>query len=406
MRISTSMLYDLGVGTVQQQYTDLLKLQQQMGTGRRVLTPSDDPIAAARALDVAQSQSTNEQFMTNADNASNALALQESTLGQAGDILQNARVLAVNAGNPALSNADRASLATELQGFYDQLLGLANTTDGNGQYLFSGYKGGTTPFSQTSLGNVTYNGDQGQRVVQISASRQAPISSSGAEVFQRIRNGNGVFVTAAASANTGSGIVSVGTVLDQATWNASSRNFQINFTSATTYDVVDNGPPVSTVVTGAAYTSGSSITIAGAELNITGTPANGDVFTVQASRTDQDVFKTLGSLITALKTPLSGASGSARLTNNLNTALSNIDLAQDNLLTVRSIAGATLKEVETQRGLGEDLALQYKSTLSSLQDLDYAKAISDMALKQANLDAAQKSFLKVQGLSLFNFINP
>lgn len=406
MRISTSMLYDLGVGTVQQQYTDLLKLQQQMGTGRRMLTPSDDPIAAARALDVSQSQSTNAQFMTNADNATNALALQESTLTQTGDLLQNARVLAVNAGNPALSDSDRASLATELQGYYDQLLGLANSTDGNGQYLFSGFKGNTTPFSESSPGNVTYNGDQGQRLVQISASRQVAVSSSGAEVFQRIRNGNGTFVTAAASANTGSGIVSVGTVLNPATWDASSRNFQINFTSATTYDVIDNGPPVSTVVTGAAYTSGSSITIAGVELNITGTPANGDVFTVKASRTDQDVFKTLSGLITALKTPVNSNAGRARLTNDLNTALSNIDLAQDNLLTVRSTVGAALKEVETQRNTGEDLALQYKSTLSSLQDLDYAKAISDMALKQANLDAAQKSFLKVQGLSLFNFINP
>lgn len=405
MRISTNMMYDLGVSTVQQQYADLLKLQQQMSTGRRILAPSDDPIASARALEVSQAQSVNEQFMTNGDNATNALALQESILANAGDILQNVRVLAVNAGNPSLSAADRASLATELQGHYDHLLGLANSTDGNGQYLFSGYKGSTVPFSEISPGNVVYNGDQGQRLVQISPSRQVPVSSSGAEVFQLIRNGNGTFVTAAPSANTGSGVISPGTVLNQATWDASSRNFQINFTSATTYDVIDNGPPVSTLVTGATYTSGASITVAGAEFNITGTPATGDTFTVKASRTDMSVFETLGALITALKTPPNGSGSNARLTNDLNTALSNITLAQDKLLTVRSTVGASMKEVETQRSTGEDLALQYKSTLSGLQDLDYAKAISDMALKQANLEAAQKSFLKIQGLSLFNFIN-
>lgn len=399
------MIYDLGVGAVQQQYTDLLKLQQQLATGRRILNPSDDPIASARALEVAQSQSTNEQFMTNGDQAKNALSLQESVLAQAGDLLQNVRVLAVNAGNGALSNSDRATLATELQGHYQQLLGLANSTDGNGQYLFAGYKGGTTPFTQGAA-SVNYNGDQGQRLVQISASRQVAVSSSGAEVFQLIKNGNGTFVTAAAGANTGTGIVSPGTVLNPTAWAASSRNFQVAFTSATTYDVVDNGPPVSTLVAGATYTSGTAITIAGAQFSIAGSPATGDTFTIQASKTNQDIFSTLSSLITALQTPVSGGAGNARLTNDLNTALSNLDLAHDSLLTVRAAVGSTLKEVETQRSTNDDLATQYKSTLSGLQDLDYAKAISDMTLKQASLDAAQKSFLKVQGLSLFNFINP
>lgn len=411
MRISTSMMYDLGVATVQQQYTDLLKLQQQLATGRRILTPSDDPIASARALEVTQSQSVSEQFATNGQHAASALALQESILAQVGDVLHNVRTLAVYGGDAALSNADREAIAVEIQGNYEQLLGLANSTDGNGQYLFSGYKGGTQPFVQGG-GGVLYNGDQGQRVVQISASRQTPVSSSGAEIFQLIKNGNGAFVTAATGANTGSGVVSPGTVQNSAAWLASNRNFTISFTSATTYDVIDNGPlppaapvPPVTLVAGASYVSGTAITVAGAQFDIVGNPAAGDTFTVQASKTDQDVFKTIANLIAALKTPTSGSVGAAKLTNGLNTALSNLDLAQDKLLSVRSAVGATMKEVETQATTNDDLALQYKSTLSDLQDLDYAKAISDMTLKQANLEAAQKSFLRVQGLSLFNYIN-
>lgn len=433
MRISTSMVYDLGVGGVQQQYAEMVKIQQQMATGRRMLNPSDDPIAAARALEVSQSQSTNEQFMTNGDYANTALSLQETTLAQAGDMLQNVRVLAVNAGNTLLSNSDRASLATELQGNYDQLMGLANTTDGNGQYLFAGYKGNTAPFSQgaptvANPGGVNYLGDQGQRMVQISASRQVAVSSSGAEVFQLIKNGNGTFVDAAASSNTGSGIISPGVVLDSNKWNSATNNkdFTIKFdvtAGVTSYDVVDNvnGKSLLTGVAAAVapyprtYTSGNAISLSqagppafdfGAELTIAGQPATGDAFTVQASKTNQDVFSTLKSLITALQTPVSGSAGNARLSNDINSALSNIDLGLDNLLTVRSAVGATLKEVETQRSTSDDLATQYKTTLSGLQDLDYAKAISDMALKQAGLDAAQKSFLKVQGLSLFNYINP
>ena len=245
MRISTSMIYDQGVNSINQQYGDLVKLQQQLSTGRRVLTPADDPIASARALQVAQSQSVNAQYMLNGQHAQSSLELEESVLTQVTGLLQDARVLAVNAGNPSLSDSDRTSLAVDLQGRYAQLLGLANTTDGNGLYLFSGYKGTTQPFSETGSGGVSYNGDQGQRRVQVSASRQIAVSSSGAEVFQLIKSGNGTFATAAAGINTGTGIVSQGVVLDAALWNAAGNNqdFTIRFDvtgGATTYDIVDN----------------------------------------------------------------------------------------------------------------------------------------------------------------------
>lgn len=400
------MLYDQGVSSINQQYSDLLKTQQQLSTGRRVLSPSDDPIAAARALDVSQSKSANEQFMTNSNSARSALELQESILSQVTSLLQDARVLAVNAGNPGLNSSDLASLATDLQGRYNQLLGLANSTDGNGQYLFAGYRSSTQPFAEAAPGTVAYNGDQGQRLLQVSASRQLAVSSSGAEVFQMMRNGNGTFVTAADSANTGAGVVSAGTVLDPAAWAASSRDFTITFTSATTYDIVDNGPPSSTLVSGATYTSGTSITVAGAQFNIAGQLASGDNFSVQASRNNQDIFSTLHDLMSALNTP-SGGTPSARnaaLTNSLNTAFSNIDLALDKVLTVRATVGSSLREVDAHLDAGEDFALQYSRTLSELQDLDYAKAISDMAQKQAGLEAAQQSFLRIQGLSLFNLL--
>lgn len=429
MRISTNMLYDLGVSTINQQYADLLKLQQQLATGRRVLTPADDPIASARALEVAQSQSANAQYLLNGRSAQSALELQESVLTQVTSLIQDARVLAVNAGNPGLSDTDRASLATDLRGRYAQLLGLANSTDGNGQYLFSGYKGSTQPFAESAPGSVTYSGDQGQRLVQISASRQVAVSSSGAEVFQLIKNGNGTFVTAADAGNTGTGIVSPGTVVNAALWNApgNSRDFAIRFDvtgGLTTYDIVDNasGDSLLTGLPAAGdgpyprtYTSGAAIELKsqggepafdqGVSFSVSGVPADGDSFTLKASSTGQDIFSTLGALIAALNTPVSGNPvGGTRLANDLNTALSNLDLALDNILRVRASVGAALKEVEAHRITGEDLGLQYSATLSELQDLDYAKAISDLALKQANLEAAQKSFLRVQGLSLFNYL--
>ncbi|GBG15818.1 flagellar hook-associated protein 3 FlgL [Novimethylophilus kurashikiensis] len=437
MRISTNMIYDIGTRGVQSQTADLLKIQQQMSTGRRVLTPSDDPIAASRVLDVSQSQSTTEQFTRNGQSATDSLGLQDSILDSVNTLLQNVRVLAVNAGNPGLSSADRKSLASELQSDYNQLLGFANTTDGNGQYIFSGFKGNTQAFSETTPGSVAYNGDQGQRQIQISASRQVPVSSSGAQVFQQILNGNGTFVTAQAMAgsvatNTGTGVISPGVVLNPAAWNnpANSQDFTIKFNvdttqvpSVTTYDIVDNVSGNS-LLTGAAsgagpyprtYTSGSTISLKtvsppdtnptpfdfGAELSISGDPATGDTFTVKAS-TNQDIFTTLNDLITSLTT---SHYSNAAITNNNNTALSNIASAEENILKIRASVGASMKEVDTQSSVNDDLVLQYQTTRSNLQDLDYTKAISDMTMKQTALEAAQKSFIKVQGLSLFNYIS-
>ena len=407
MRISTSQLYNLGVGTIQPQYADLQKLQQQMGTGQRMLTPADDPIASAQALDVSQSINTNQQYTTNAGNAYDTLSQQESILGQVNSVLQNVRDTIVSAQNSTLSDSARANLASTVKSYYDQLLGLANSTNSNGQYIFAGNRGSTVPFTQLSTGNVTYNGDQGQMKLQISPSWQVPVSTSGAQVFQQISSGNGTFVTAASGSNTGTGVVDAGSVQNQASWAGSDKNYQIKFTSPTTYDVIDNVSSA-TVVSGAAFTSGGSITIpgAGVQFTISGSPAAGDVFSVTPSSNNQDIFSTLGALITTLNTSASTPTSQAALFNGLGSAMSNLDSAQANVLSVRSNAGTMMNEVTAQKTTLSDLSIQYQGTLGNLQNLDYAQAASDFSMKQVSLTAAQKSFVQVQGLSLFNYINP
>lgn len=421
MRISTNTIYELGAGSIQQQTGDLLKIQQQVASGRRILTPADDPVAAARALGISQSQSLNHQYGVNLEAAKSSLGLEEGILASVTTLIQDAKTAAINAGNPVLNNSDRASLATELRGRYQELLGLANSTDSNGQYLFSGYQGATPPFAETSPGSVAYSGDQGQRLIQVGAARQIAVSDSGFDVFQRIKSGNGTFVTAAASGNSGSATISQGTVVDATKWNASGKNFTIQFDPAGSgqYDILDGAG--NSAFTGAAptyprtFASGSTISLkrtagdpgalsfdAGADVSIQGTPASGDTFTVQASG-NQSLFNTLNNLIIALETPISGG-GSATLTSSLNAAMSNLDNSLDNVLTVRASIGARLSEIDSAKSTSEDLALQYQQTLSQLQDLDYAKAISELNQQQVNLEAAQKSFLKIQGLSLFSLI--
>ncbi len=431
MRISTSMMYGLGTAGMQQTQQDLLRLQQQISSGRRVLTPSDDPVAATHALDLKQSQALNNQYYKNGDSAKSQLGLEEVALAHATTLLQDVKTLAVYAGNAALTQADRVTLAVELQGRYDELLAIANRDNGNGQYLFSGYQGATQPFAQTSPGSVAYTGDEGQRLLQIGPSRTVPISDSGAAVFRAIRNGNGVFAAAPGAGNSGGGVISPGTVTHLAAWHAPAnpRDFTLKFhvaSGVTTYDIVDNVNNLS-LLSGAApgagpylraYTPGATISLKtqsppdtnavafdfGASVTLDGALADGDTFAVTAS-VNRDAFATLHDLISALQGGTgSGVATAAAYQNALNASMLGLDHALDKVLTVRAEVGARLKEVDAVQSASEDLSLQYDNRLSALQDLDYAKGISELSLRQTQLEAAQKSFLAITSLSLFKLL--
>ncbi len=403
MRLSTGTIYDVGTAALLQQQAKLVDIQQHISTERRILTPSDDPIASAQAINVTQTLSLNTQYSVNRTNALSTLGLVESVFEGVTSNLQDVRRLAVNAGNPTLSNADRQSLATELRGRFDALVGFANATDGTGKFLFSGFQGSTKPFSHTDL-TVQYNGDQGQRLNQVSATRQLAVSDSGSNIFERIKNGNGVFTTAANATNNGAGIIDTGTVTNPA--SLTGNNYEIRFsvspTNVITYDVVNTTTTV-TLSAGNAYTDSANISFDGLQFEINGKPADGDIFTITPS-TNQSVFKTVGDLITALEAPGSGHPHATRLTNNINTALTNLDHGLEQILTSRSAVGARLQEIETLENVGSDLEIQFEKTLSQLQDVDLAKAISDLNRQQLFLEAAQKSFVSISGLSLFDFI--
>ena len=299
MRVSTNTLYDQGTRAMLQQQSSLLKLQQQLSSGKRIMTPSDDPIGAARAHELSQSLALNTQYADNRYRAADSLQQVDSALGSVSNLIQTVRTTAVAAGNPAFSDSERKMMATELRGHFEELLGLANTKDEQGNYLFSGFKGNIQPFVEQSAGVVTYQGDSGQRLIQVSGSRQLEVSETGKDVF-------------------------------------------------------------------------------GAD--------------------GSNLFKTVEDFIGALETSSGMPNGA------VGNALQELDTALDNVLTKRAAVGSRLQEIDALQQIGEDTAVQYQQSLSRLQDLDFAQAISDLMRQQASLEAAQKTFTRVSGLSLFNMI--
>lgn len=300
MRISTNMIFDQSMSAMQRQSAALLYIGQQIATGRKILTPADDPVASARALDVTQSRSVNAQFTTNQGAAQDALRLVEGQLTGAGDILQYMRVRALEAGNASLSDSEVQFIAADLRTQFDAMLALANTRDANGDYLFAGYRSADRPFNGTVDGGITYAGDQGSRTMQVSSSRFMPTSFAGEDVFG------------------------------------------------------DSG---------------------------------------------NSMFDTLATFIQALEGPEAGRAAA------ITAAVEGIDEGLDNVLRVRAQIGSQLLEVDQLVSIGGDLDVQYADTLSRLQDLDYNEAISRLTQQQTNLQAAQQSFMKITGLSLFNYLS-
>jgi flagellar hook-associated protein 3 FlgL len=414
LRISTNSIFEAGSSQLNTLQSQMAKTQMQMSTNKRMLTAADDPIAAAHALEITQSQSMNTQFDTNRSNARSSLSLVDKTLADVTGQVQGVQELIVKAGNGTYTQSDREALATELEGRMQEMLGSANTADGTGGYLFSGYKSTTQPYTQVP-GGATYQGDQGQRSLQVGSARKMPISESGSAIFDAIGTGNGAFVatpggnTISGGKNVGSGIIDPGSVTDSSLVLHHDYTIAFSVSTATPpvrqYTVTDNTLSPPGVTTPQDYTPGAAITIdGGMTMSITGDPADQDTFSVKPSE-KQSVFTTISNLIDTLRAPADGSTGKAALANGLALASSNMKNALDNVLTVQASVGSRLKELDNLDSTGADLNIQYASTLSDLQDLDLAKTYSLFAQQQTTLQAAQMSFKTISGLSLFNYIS-
>jgi flagellar hook-associated protein 3 FlgL len=400
MRISTAQMYQSSATTIISKQAELARIQNQLSTGKRSASLADDPAAAAGAAVLRSDLAANGQFEQNRQIAQQRLSFAENTLGTVGDNLQSARELLVSAGNGTFSDADRKTIADQLRDGLVSLVGFANSSDGQGGYLFGGYREDAPPFVDTAAA-VSYVGDDGARVINVSRTRSIVTAFNGADVFMRIPTGNGVFATSAAATNAGTGTIDGGRVTNPAALTGNS--YEIRFQAGpggTTYDIWDTTNSVA-VSTGTAYTAPASITLPGMSINIAGVPANGDRFAVAPSG-NQDIFTTIRDAINLLRTPANG--NSTAISNGLRTALTNIDQALNHVSDARGSAGARLNELDQLGALGAARDVDMKSTLSSLEDIDYVETIGNFTQAQTGLQAALESYARIMKSSLFDYL--
>jgi len=396
-RLSTLQIYQSGISTILSKQAELARTQQELATGKKILSPSDDPAGAIKVLDIEEDIRLVDQYQRNASLAESQLAVEETTLSSVTTVLQRVRELAVQANNASLSPDDRAAVAVEVRARLDELVALANTRDGNDEYIFAGFQSQTQPFTRQG-GAVSYSGDDGQRFLDIAAGAQVAVRDSGSRVFLSVPAGNGSFDFAPDPSNSGTAVVA------ESSADASfvRDDYAISFSQATptdpvTYTVTDSS---AAVVASGSYAAGDAISFNGARVVIEGEPADGDVINIDGAPR-QSVFQTLDDIASALE---NAGSNGAPVNNALASGLNNLDQAIGNVLEVQTDVGVRLNRIESQQAINEDFNLQLQTTLSDVQDVDFAEAISKLNLQLVALQAAQQTYVTTQRLSLFDYL--
>lgn len=398
MRISTANIYQQSVTAILQQQAALASTQQQVATGKRVISAGDDPVAAVQLQSLTRMQAQQDQYTKNANAAQGRLQIEEQALSDSTSVLQRVRELVLQANNATQTASDRQAIATELKARIDELQGIANRKDNGGDYLFAGFSAGQQPFARDATGKMVYAGDSGQRSVLIDSAVAVADGDPGSSVFGNVKGGNGLFTTAAAATNTGGGVIDTGTIVNKGAWVPGT--YTLSFTTASTWQVTDAS---SNVVASGSYTSGSAIAFNGVQVSVTGTPAAGDSFTV-ATAGRVSTFDELDRIVAALSQGSDTDAAHAQLHTALGGALQQLDQSLAQISSVRSTVGTRLSLIDDVAATRDARQADVAGSISQLQDLDYATAISKMNQQYVGLQAAQQAYVKIAGLSLFNYL--
>jgi flagellar hook-associated protein 3 FlgL len=418
MRVTQASNQTQFIAQVTSLESDISITENQVSSGDAYTEPAQDPAAAGTVDNYDAALAQSQQYTANANSAQTALNTESTTLTQVQSQLQSLRDLALEANSGTESSQDQTAIAAQVQQIQSSLLGLANTQDGNGNYIFAGFATQTQPFTQTATG-ATYNGDQGQPLIQLAPGQTLATGDNGATVFNA-PTGNGTFTTTAAAGNTGSGVIGATTVSGTYT----GHSYTIAFTGPSTYTVTDTttNPPTQVVPSTTdptdypgTYSPGGTISVppptgspagtpAVLQVTLSGQPKTGDSFSVAPS-TSQSIFTTIQNLVSALQTYSTSTSTSTQLTNSINTAINNISQSLTQTSDVQASVGGRLNAVTTQLSVNTAQQTQLQTSISALQGVNTVSAITTLESENTTLQAAFQAYTITEGLSLFKYIS-
>lgn len=403
MRISTQQLFNRGLESMQDVTAQLQKTQLQLSTGKKILTPADDPVASTRILELNQELNINTQFQRNVELAEGSLNLQDDKLGSVNEVVQRIRELMVAAGNGALSKTDLSAISAEVKERLEQMAGMLNSQDASGEYLFSGFQGGTQPFQKSVSGSYEYKGDEGNRFVQVEPSVTIASTQNGKQIFQDVAVDEKTFFTVANPQNQANppAAITTGMMVNQEEYDAFYPNdMTITFNGSNQYSITDKSTGRQ-ILSNQPFAPNQPIVVNGVSVEITGSPVAGDSFFIE-STAKQGILTTVEKFIYSLDNFVPNEEGRAILSANLESAIGNLDNAETSILEARSQLGARMNTLQTTGEQLKDIEVLTKEILSKLESIDYAETVSLLSVQQFTLEAAYSSFSRITSLNLFD----
>ncbi|WP_150303519.1 flagellar hook-associated protein FlgL [Pseudomonas saliphila] len=418
MRISTIQAFNNGVQGMQNNYSNVTRTQEQISSGKRIMTPADDPVGSVRLLQLDQQAGKLEQYKGNLTAANNSLMQEEATLNSVNNILQRVREITLEAGNGALDKGGREALAQELAEREEELFGLMNSKNARGEYLFGGYKSDEPPFVKEADGSYTYQGDEGQRFIQIAGSKSVAINDNGKDLFTDISNVSRVDTQSSSAAAR----ISLGEIVDETLFNErflsgseEKLSFVLDSTSDDGFqrdaegdlqlqlDSESGDEPRPAYVLTLNEDGSYSASIHGVSITLDGALDTSDTFTIE-NQEKRGVLDTISLLRETLESGGDSTDDKRVRSEALSVSLQNLDNAMNKVLGVQTSIGARMNVIESTQNEHAEAELINTTVKSGIEDLDYAEALSRLSLESVVLQAAQQSFVKISGMSLFNLL--
>lgn len=409
MRVTFNSKFNQSLDGILNTQKRLLRAQDQMIKQTKILTPADDPSGSAKVLGVGQNLSQLAQYEQNGIAVKNNLGVEETVLASIRTAMDRARVLAIASGNGSYSESEREAVASEIEGIQQQLFDLMNSRNVEGGYLFSGFQDGLQAFSlDASTGKYVFNGDDGQKALQVSPGVTLAVNDSGKKVFDSVQVRPQPSAPVIAVAGPTSAAVNV---INPDVFNSyyinnydkvtpANNTLSVELTAPSNYQVLRGGVPIVPAVTGA-YTSGQPISFNGLEIVITGPAGAGRVdFTLPAPE-KTNILNTLSELMTALRTP-------GPVTNTFQSsvakAVGEIDDASTSVASARSAIGGRINVLDSINGSNADLEILATQYQADIAEVDFSKVIAELTKEETALQAVQSTFSTITNTTLFDYI--
>jgi flagellar hook-associated protein 3 FlgL len=407
MRISTGQLYDRTIQSVLDNQADLSDIQQQLASGKKLLRPSDDPVGAAQVVRLTEQIERINQYKKNSNLLVNSLEQEETVLKSVNTAVDRARVLMLQSGSGIVGTEDRTAIANEINQIKDQVFDLMNSRNPSGEYIFAGFQSGSPAFdfNPSASGNkYNFEGDGGKNKIQISDNVSLQKNNSGLDIFEDVLSRIKSTISGSVGATNVSLNVQGQNAFDKFHYTnydavtPANNQFQISILSATQAQITNLGSGA--IIDTVDFTSGSAILFKGLEFNLTGNTGDTVNFQLESPQ-KKNIAETLNDFVNALNNE-NIADGD--FLEALSDVIVGVENSQTSIANAISKVGARRNIADSVFASNLDFEISNKTARSNIEEVDYAKAVSELSRQETALQAAQATFSRVTGTSLFDFI--